>query len=151
MAVDLTNLQKALKRLEQALKRLQHERSKEVAEQDTDADLMDMLQESLTQRFEFTIEQAWKAMQRVLEQDADGKVATEARKGSRSTLRLSYEKGWIDDFAQWDELVNLRNLASHNYDERIPAQIAQRVPNALPLLKQALQHLEQHIQTMPKT
>lgn len=141
MQVDLTNLQKASKRLNQAYARW----LRESKEREDDEELITMLRDSVIQRYEFTMEQAWKAMQRVLETDKDSKIVENARKGSRSVLRLAFEKNWIDDFRQWSAYLDLRNDGSHNYDENIPEAILKALPQFLPALASSILALENHV------
>ncbi len=136
-SIDLTNFKNALRRLNQADARWQLETSRS-----QDEELLIMLRDSVTQRYEFTIEQAWKMMQRVLECDSDSKVIDAARKGSRSVLRLAFEKGWIQDFTTWSGYLDLRNDGSHNYNENIPEAILKALPTALPELAFTLHQLE---------
>lgn len=142
--IDLANFTNALKRLNQAYARWQLETSRS-----QDEELLIMLRDSVTQRYEFTIEQAWKIMQRVLESDSDSKVVESARKGSRSVLRLAFEKAWINDFKQWSGFLDLRNDGSHNYDENIPEAILKALPALLPELAFTLAQLELVVQSAP--
>jgi len=137
-AVDLSRFRDSHARLAQAYARYQAEQRAGAL----DDDLLMMLRDSVTQRYEFTTEQAWKTLQRLLAQDDDSKTVEEARKGSRSALRLAFEKGWITDFKLWLAMVDLRNDGSHNYDENIHAAILSMTERALPAMKETLATIE---------
>jgi nucleotidyltransferase substrate binding protein (TIGR01987 family) len=142
--IDLSRFKNASQRLREA-----HARWELETESSSDEELLTMLRDSVTQRYEFTIEQAWKMMQRVLESDSDSKVVESARKGSRSVLRLAFEKAWINDFKEWSGFLDLRNDGSHNYDENIPEAILKALPALLPELAFTLAQLELTVQSAP--
>ena len=140
--VDLSHFKNASERLKEAFARWELE-----AERNEDEQLLTMLRDSVTKRYEFTVEQAWKMMQRLLVMDSNSKTQEQARKGSRSVLRLAAENGWIRDYEQWISFVELRNDGSHNYDENIHVAILKTMPSLLPELTHTLAQLEQAAQS----
>lgn len=82
------------------------------------------IRDALIQRFEFTFELAWKAMQRFLQ--AQGLAAGTPRQ----TLRLAPRAGLLvgdDEVAAWLEMLDDRNLTSHTYREALAAEIADAI------------------------
>jgi len=62
-------------------------------------------------RFEFTFEMSWKAMKRAL-----AFLGLEC-KSPRGCIQEAYAQGLIQDEAVWLNMIEMRNLSSHNYDE----------------------------------
>lgn len=84
------------------------------------------------QRFEFTFEATWKAVQRHLEV-VEGVIA-----GSpKACVRSSREVGLLDDdqTTLGLEMVDDRNLSVHTYDEKLAERIRLRVPAYAALLR----------------
>lgn len=83
------------------------------------------LRDSAIQRFEFTFELAWKVLKRYLA--AQG---VEAR-SPRAAIRGAFEVGLLPDDPGWLAMLDLRNLTTHTYDERIAEQIYAELPDVL--------------------
>ena len=79
----------------------------------------DIVRDSIIQRFEFTFEMAWKTMFRYL---ADKGEEVDPR--AWSVLPVAFEVRLIDDADVWDRMRELRNDASHEYDEKMAVQVA---------------------------
>ena len=91
-----------------------------------------LYRDGLIQRFEFTVELAWKSLKEYLE---DQGIAL-AMASPRSVLKDAYAAGAILDAEVWDEIIRSRNVTSHVYDEQTAIEVADRVCNAyLPVLK----------------
>lgn len=81
----------------------------------------ELLLDALIQRYEFTHELAWKLMKDYLEyMEISGIV------GSRDAIRYALQNGLIDDDRWMDSIVD-RNITSHNYDQEIAIEIADRI------------------------
>lgn len=79
--------------------------------------------------FEFTYELAWKTMKDYLEfQGITGII------GSRDAFRNAFQNGLIEQGGIWQEMIDDRNLLSHNYDEIIAEQVADRISGYAKLL-----------------
>lgn len=78
--------------------------------------------DSAIQRFEFTYELAWKLLKALME----FKGATEA-KFPRDVFREAYAGGLVADGDAWLDMLNDRNLTSHNYSEPIARGIYERI------------------------
>ena len=85
--------------------------------------------QGLLKSFEFTYELAWKSMKDFLEfQGITGII------GSRDSFRLALQNALIGDGETWQEMVEDRNLLSHDYDEKIANSVAERVVGYAKLL-----------------
>lgn len=113
-------LRRAVERLEVALSRPKDE----------------FVRDSAIQRFEFCFELAWKVLQPYLEREG-----LEAR-SPRSAIRAAFQVGLLPDDAQWLEMLELRNLKSHAYDEALAEKIYAALPGALQRLQDLLHRLE---------
>jgi len=78
--------------------------------------------QGLLKTFEYTYELSWKSMKDFLEyQGITGII------GSRDSFRLALQNAIISDGESWQEMVDDRNLLSHDYDEKLASSIAERV------------------------
>lgn len=73
-----------------------------------------LYRDGLIQRFEFTVELAWKSMKEYLEDQ--GSVL--AISSPRAVLKEAYAMGMIWDEESWNEIIKARNITSHVYDEK---------------------------------
>ncbi|MDW5416981.1 HI0074 family nucleotidyltransferase substrate-binding subunit [Iodobacter sp. CM08] len=64
------------------------------------------------QRFEFTFEMSWKALKRYLDF-----VGIDS-KNPRAIFKDAFAQGLIQDEPLWLDMIEMRNLSSHVYDER---------------------------------
>jgi nucleotidyltransferase substrate binding protein (TIGR01987 family) len=88
----------------------------------------DLNRDASIQRFEFTIELAWKTMRRIL------KYKSILINNPRDTVREAAKENLIDDPKAWFVFLENRNLTSHVYNE----EIAEKIYNSLPDFKKAL-------------
>ena len=99
-----------------------------------------ILRDAVIQRFEFTFELVWKALQLYLEHRG-------LECGSpRATLKKSFSEGLIqtpEDADVWLQMLDDRNLTSHAYDEALAQRIYQHiVQNYTPLLSQMANRIQ---------
>lgn len=99
---------------------------------DRGTDTLSMLErEGAIQRFEYTFELAWKVLKDFLE--AEG--ATIIPLTPRQVIKDAFAAGIISDGQAWIDMLDQRNLLSHNYDEQVFGKavdaIAQRYLPAL--------------------
>ena len=88
------------------------------------ADPSDALyRDGLIQRFEFTVELAWKSLKEYLEDQ--GAVLGIA--SPRGVLKEAYAAGLIDDAQVWLDMLASRNITSHVYDDAQAAQVVEAV------------------------
>ena len=90
-----------------------------------DAPKTDLNRDASIQRFEFTMELAWKTMKRIL------KYKSILINSPRDTIRESAKEGLIDDPKAWFTFLESRNMTSHVYDEKV----AERIYSSLPAFK----------------
>ena len=110
------NYRKALFRLKQAVKIV----SDDIEEDEYD-EIDELLKEGLIQRFEYTHELVWK----VMKDYAEYQGYTDIR-GSRDAFRKVFEMGIITN-KRWMNLIEDRNLTSHNYDDETAEEILELI------------------------
>lgn len=67
--------------------------------------------EGLIQRFEYTLELAWKTLKDYLESKGD------LVKFPRDVIKKAFQTNLIDNGETWLEMLEKRNIMSHTYDE----------------------------------
>ena len=98
----------------------------------------DLNRDASIQRFEFTIELAWKTMRRVL------KYKSILINNPRDTIREAAKENLIDDPKEWFVYLENCNLTSHVYNEKVAKQIY----NSLAGFKVALDHFIERIKVL---
>ncbi|WP_276605759.1 nucleotidyltransferase substrate binding protein [Thermus tengchongensis] len=93
--------------------------------------------DSAIQRFEFTFELAWKVLKLYLEREG-----LEAR-SPRAAIRGAFQVGLLPEDPGWLEMLELRNLTSHTYDEALAERIYAALPQALARFQDLLKRLEE--------
>lgn len=84
--------------------------------------------DSAIQRFEFTVELAWKTLQKTLREE---KIICRSPK---ECLQEAFKLGLIDDNEKWLDMIDDRNLTAHTYDETMAEKIYSHLPAYLTLL-----------------
>ncbi len=92
----------------------------------------DFLRNSVIQRFEFSVELAWKTAKRRMG------VSTAAPK---DVVREMAQSGYIDDVAIWLKAIDMRNLSSHTYKEDLAEQVYAFACAFVPCLQALAQQL----------
>ncbi|MBU1159710.1 nucleotidyltransferase substrate binding protein [Patescibacteria group bacterium] len=93
--------------------------------------------DSSIQRFEFTIELAWKCIQKFLREQ---RIVCRSPK---ECLKEAFKFDLIDDDNRWLKAFDDRNLTVHTYKEEIAEKIYNNLPDYLEIfkkLKEALKH-----------
>lgn len=81
-----------------------------------DYNVMDaMHKEAYVQRFEFTLELAWKTLKDIMEYDG---IVFE-KISPRNVIRDAYQYKYINDVETWIKMIEDRNLTSHTYNFEI--------------------------------
>jgi nucleotidyltransferase substrate binding protein (TIGR01987 family) len=96
-----------------------------------------IVRDACIQRFEFTFEMAWKALQRYAL--AEGLECVSPRDCFRTGFRL----GLIDNDARWMAMVEDRNRTAHTYDEKSAIAIYRALPAYTQLLRGLLVRLKE--------
>lgn len=120
MTARRESLEKAVARLEEALA------APETA----------MNRDATIQRFEFTFELAWKAIQEVAR--AQGLSC----QSPKECLRLAFQQEWITNEARWLAMLEDRNRTSHTYDETFAHALYSRLPDYLEPLQRLTAFLQ---------
>lgn len=91
-----------------------------------------LYRDGLIQRFEFTVELAWKSLKEYLEDQ--GAVLGIA--SPRGVLKEAYAAGIITDAETWNRIIEARNITSHVYDEKTAQTVADQIAREfLPVLQ----------------
>jgi nucleotidyltransferase substrate binding protein (TIGR01987 family) len=78
--------------------------------------------EGMIQRFEYTVELAWKTLQDLL--IARG---NEGFKGTFDVIQKGFEVGLVIDNDAWVDMLKKRNLTSHTYNESTAIEVAENI------------------------
>lgn len=114
----MANLENKLKNFANANKRL-----REAVTAFKAAPCDKLYRDGLIQRFEFTLELAWKTTAEYLQ--SSGVVLDML--SPKSVFKAAYTAGLIDDEAIWINLLDDRNKTSHTYDEEEADKIAEEI------------------------
>lgn len=102
-------------------------------------DLSELEMEGLIQRFEYTFELAWKALQDLLNYKG-----YEFVQGPNGTLQMALEDGMISDHDGWRRMAKARITTSHTYNEGDAIEIVRMIYDEYSrLLKQLDDKFEQ--------
>lgn len=123
----MSKLETVIKQFEKALRRLD-----EVLKEPKNA----IIRDSAIQRFEFSLDLAWKSI----------KVFLEEQKGiicssPKDCFREAYRQGLIEYNDAWIKYVDMRNETVHTYKEEIADKIYSELPTVLKHLEDLLKVL----------
>ncbi len=99
----------------------------------------EFIRDSAIQRFAFTFELTWKVLKRYL-----AVLGVEVR-SPRDAIRGAFEQGLIPDDPVWLSMIELRNLTSHTYDEKVAERIFAELPACLQRLQSLVAQLERAV------
>ena len=85
----------------------------------------DLNRDAAIQRFEFSFELSWKAIQKALR--GEGLDAA----SPKSCFREAYRLGWIQEEEPWLAMLEDRNLTRHTYDAKLAESVYRRLPGHL--------------------
>ncbi len=85
-------------------------------------ELNELEEQGLIQAFEFTHELAWNVMKDYFEYQGTTSIT-----GSRDATREAFQRGLVQDGAQWMEMIKSRNQSSHTYNESTAKEIKDKV------------------------
>jgi nucleotidyltransferase substrate binding protein (TIGR01987 family) len=97
-----------------------------------DIDTLSLLEkEGIIQRFEYTLELAWKTLKDKME--FDGLLIDQI--SPKMVMKKAYHYQYIDEIDLWLAMINDRNILSHTYNEKVVKQIIPIIKRQyLPLL-----------------
>ncbi len=81
-----------------------------------------ILLDGTIQRFEFTVELAWKTIKEYLEYEKLGEFNS-----PRSVVKEAYRLNLIENGEKWLDMLDDRNLTSHTYDENTAKEIYRNI------------------------
>jgi len=93
------------------------------------------MRDSAIQRFEFTFELAWKTMKAYLEDKGVKAYAP------RDAIKSAFQVKMIPDDARWLDMLEIRNLTAHIYNEKMAEDVYAKLQGFLPLIKKLLDNL----------
>jgi nucleotidyltransferase substrate binding protein (TIGR01987 family) len=82
----------------------------------------DFIQDSLIQRYEYTLELAWKTMKDYLENEGFMDVTS-----PKKAVRKAFQARIIQDGSAWMIALDDRNKTSHAYDEKMAKEVIQSI------------------------
>jgi len=93
--------------------------------------------DSAIKRFEFTVELAWKCVQKFLrEQEV-------VCRSPKECLKEAFKFGLVEDDPRWLEMMEDRNLTVHTYNEATAEEVYGRLSNYLEILELLKEKLNQ--------
>ncbi|MCK4818835.1 nucleotidyltransferase substrate binding protein [bacterium] len=115
------SFEKSLQRLEEILK-----------EEETVAN-----RDSAIKRFEFTVELAWKCVQKFLREQEI------VCRSPKECFKEAFKFGLVKDDSRWLEMMEDRNLTVHTYNEATAEEVYDRLSNYLEILELLKEKLNQ--------
>ena len=94
------------------------------------------------QRFEFSFELAWKAIQ------AAARLEGQDCASPRTAFSTAWRNGWIADEAAWLDRLDARNKTTHTYREAIAREVFGSLPRHLPHLTQLRESLAARLEQL---
>lgn len=123
----MTKLEAQIKQFAQALGRLKEALSLPQS---------DIVRDSAIQRFEFTLDLAWKAVKTYLE-DKKGVICA----SPKECFREAYRQGLVQYDDVWIQLIDLRNETVHTYNEETAERIYSQLSGAVKRFEELLSRL----------
>lgn len=128
--IDYSKLISAFKTLEASIEKLNENKN---------CDFADMLEDSCVQRFEYTLETAWKLMKRILKK-VYGK--NDAELTVNNIFRFMQGYNFIPDWENWKNYYSKRNDTSHEYDIEKSRELIKIIPDFIKDTKIFIENLE---------
>ncbi len=95
------------------------------------------VRDSIIKRFEFTVELLWKLYKKYFE------ISSHKLNSPKSVFRelLNYQILTEAEVEQCLEMIDIRNISSHEYDSNKASEIVEIIPNFMPLIQKMLDHI----------
>lgn len=103
----------------------------------------DIVLDVAAKRFEFTYEMAWKALKRILDY-----LGLDAR-APRQVFKEAYAQGLLAEEQVWLDMIEMRNLSSHVYDEHEISRILERLDRYLSAFEALLERMRSVVGSEP--
>jgi nucleotidyltransferase substrate binding protein (TIGR01987 family) len=101
----------------------------------------DIYLDLVVKRFEFTFEMGWKVIKRYLDFTGIGCL------NPRSCFKEAFSQGLIDEENTWLDMIEMRNLSSHVYDEEEIKEILDRLDSYKRAFTKLKQNIEFHLKS----
>jgi len=95
----------------------------------------EFVRDAAIQRFAFSFELAWKAIQAVAR--LEGQNCT----SPRTAFSIAWRNGWVGDESHWLDMLDDRNKTSHTYRDAVAKEVFNRLPEHAPQLTGLLEAL----------
>lgn len=102
-----------------------------------DSGLQDIYLDLIVKRFEFTFEMSWKAIKRTLSM-----MGIEDVRSPRACFKEAFAQALLIDQVIWLDMIEMRNLSSHTYDESEMLQLKDKLPSYIEAFQYLLNQLE---------
>lgn len=102
----------------------------------------EFVRDAAIQRFEFSFELAWKAIQ------AAARLEGQDCASPRTAFSTAWRNGWIADEAAWLDMLEARNKTTHTYREAIAREVFGSLPRHLPHLTQLRESLAARLEQL---
>lgn len=112
-------------------------RLKDVLKREIDED--DIILDAAIQRFEFTFENAWKAVKLILKYNGEDCISP------RECIKRAFRHGWIENEELFLELLECRNLTTHTYAHDMAMEVYSSVKANAFLFDDLLIKLEESV------
>ena len=99
----------------------------------------DIILDAAIQRFEFTYEQAWKSVKRILKYKGEDCLSP------RDCIKKAYKHGWIKEERVFLEFLNCRNLTVHTYNLKVAMKVYNIIKNNYKVFEKLHKRLEKEI------
>jgi len=117
--------------------------AQEVKSQLINANLGDIYLDVCVKRFEFTFEMSWKAIKRVLSM-----LGIEGIKSPRACFKEAFSQGMLAEQHIWLDMIEMRNLSGHVYDESEMKQLEDKLPLYIQAFKALQAELEKQLEVL---
>jgi nucleotidyltransferase substrate binding protein (TIGR01987 family) len=97
----------------------------------------DVIRDAVIQRFEFTVDLGWKALQRCLKSSGVVESLT-----PKNTFREGARLGIVKNPEAWIRFVDARNLSSHSYKESLAEEVYASALILPPFAEELVQSIE---------
>lgn len=88
----------------------------------------EFIRDAAIQRFEFSFELAWKAVQAV------ARLEGQPCHSPRAAVSTAWQNGWVTDEAAWLDMLDARNKTSHTYRAAVAREVFDSLSGHLPHL-----------------
>ncbi len=97
-----------------------------------------VIRDSAIQRFEFTLDLAWKTLKAFLEEYRGIRCTS-----PKGCLKEAFLQRVIEHDEFWLELIDLRNDTVHTYKEELAENVFKKLPNAVQYFENLLRHMDE--------